>query len=704
MSDPGDTLNLATGVSTSLAMGGAGACGWTLTSATLVVAGLLLLPGWAVGRAARLGVLTSLAVAPAIGAGLVGAAEVLSHALGLPWRPWGWAVIAALTGVATLVARLVAGPPAQRERRVTPGSWAEQLILAGGLAVAVVVPAGAILSALPGPDYPVQAFDATFHLSAVAAVREGGNASMLGGLSALYSGRAVYYPTVWHGVLALAPGDPALAATAGVLALSAVAWPLGLLGLLVRVTGLDAVREPEHRGASRRQRTCAVAAVLALSAGVVGFPLLLMTSLAVWPYALSVLGLAGILVLYDLLRRGAASRRQRLTLALLVLAAAGGVVAAHGTGLFNLVILTLPFLSGVVASLWRRSAARRGGRVLLVGGAGALVLVLAAGAWLMRRPLASVMGYERPAGGVTGSAATLGQALIDLPMYGVVPVAAVPAGIVIGLITLQAAWSARSRRDQRPWLVMWLLVLVLLVLVGGPQWIGRQLGSPWYLQKARILPLAILPALILVAQAGAGWPGLRLWAVLCRVVSRGGGAEPGRTERAAAIMLTVGLLLPVAARFPLEHSLVASVYDPHRIQYGTLLTQDAMTLIQRSRTTLPDNAVVLGAPSRGATYWWSLGGVRVVYPTRAGADDGTPEDALLDAWPTLGQRGSEACTLLNRLGVSYFYSSSDATASGSTTGAAPLRWDAPLTRVPTEGLELVDSEGGASLWRITACR
>ena len=691
-------------MSISAAMGVAGASGWTLTAATLVVAGLLLVPGWLVGRAARLGVLRSLAVAPAIGAGIIGAAEILSHALGLPWRPWGWAVITALTAIAALVARLVAGPPAERARWVTPWSRAERLILAGGLAVAVVVPAGAILSALPGPGYPVQAFDATFHLNAVAAIRDGGNASMLGGLSALYSGRAVYYPTVWHGVLALAPGGPALAATAGVLALSAVAWPLSLLGLLVRVTGLDEVLEPAHRGASRLQRICAVAAVLALSAGVVGFPLLLMTSLAVWPYALSVLGLPGVLVLYDLLRRGAAPRRLRLTHMLLVLAAAGGVVAAHGTGLFNLVVLTLPFLAGVVTSLWRRSAARRGGRALLVGESVVVVLVLAVGAWLMRRSLASVMGYQRPGGGVAGAAATLGQALIDLPMYGAVPGAAVPVGIVIGLLTLQAAWSARSRREQRPWLVMWLLVLILLALVGGPQWIGRQLGSPWYLQKARILPLAILPTLILVAQAGAGRPGRRLWAVLRQAASRTGGVRPGRTERAAAIMLTVGLLLPVAARVPLERGLVASVYDPLRIQYGTLLTEDAMRLIQRSRTTLPDDAVVLGAPSRGATYWWSLGGVRVVHPTRAGADDGTPEDALADAWPTLGQRGSEVCTLLNRLGVGYFYSSSDATASGSTTGAAPLRWDAPLTRVPAEGLELVDSEGSASLWRITACR
>mgnify|MGYP000986930821 FL=1 len=687
-------------MSISAAMGVAGASGWTLTAATLVVAGLLLVPGWLVGRAARLGVLRSLAVAPAIGAGTIGAAEILSHALGLPWRPWGWAVITALTAIAALVTRLVAGPPAERTRRVTPWNRAERLILAGGLAVAVVVPAGAILSALPGPGYPVQAFDATFHLNAVAAIREGGNASMLGGLSALYSGRAVYYPTVWHGALALAPGGPVPVSTAGVLALTAVAWPLSLLGLLARAAGIDAPWEPEAEGARRRQQTCAVAAVLALSAAVVGFPLLPMTSLAVWPYALSVLGLPGVLVLYDLLRRGTASRRLRLVLVLLALAAAGGVVAAHGTGLFNLAVLTPPFLVDAVVSLWRRSATRRGGRALLAAVAVAAMLVLAAGTWFMRGSLASVLGYRRPAGGVAGAVATLGQAIIDLPMYGAVPGATVPIGIVFGLLTLAAAWSARSRRDQRPWLIMWLLALLLLVLVGGPQWVGRQLGAPWYLQKARILPLAILPAFVLLVQAGAGQSGRRLWEVLRRAASRVGGVRP---ERAAAAMLVALVLLPVAARTPLERNLAASVYDPQRIQYGTLLTKDSIALIRRSGSVLPDDAVVLGAPSRGAAHLWSLGGVHVVYPTRDKTAPGTPGAALASAWPTLGQKGSQTCTLLNRLGVRYFYSSSDATASGSVTGAAPLRWDSRLTQVPSEGLELVDSEGSASLWRITAC-
>ena len=684
----------------SVAAGLSGDSDWILTAATLVVAGLLLVPGWIVGRAARLAALPSLAVAPALSSAIIAAAEILAHTLALPWLPWGWAVIASLTAVLALMARLIVGAPPERARRAASPGRAEWAILAAGLSVAVALPAGVILSVLPSPGYPPQAFDATFHLNAVAAIREGGNASMLGALSALYYGRAVYYPTVWHGAVALAPGGPAPVSTAGVLALTAVVWPLSLLGLLARATGLDATRASETDRVHRRQRTCAVAAVLALSAAVVGFPLLPMTALAVWPYALSVAGLPGVLVLYDLLRQETASWRLRLTLVLLTLASAGGVVAAHGTGLFNLAVLSPPFLVNLLVSRWRRCAARRGGRALLVAGAVASVLVLVVGAWVMRASLASVLGYQRPAGGVGGIVATLGQALIDLPMYGAVPGASVPVGIVFGGLTLGAAWSVRAQRDQRPWLVMWILSLLLVVLVGGPQWAGRQLGAPWYLQKARILPLVILPALVLMAQAGAGRPGRRLWGLLRRLASRVGGARP---QRAAVAMLAALVLLPVAARVPLERNLVASVYDPQRIKYGTLLTEDALALIARSRSVLPQDAVVLGAPSRGAAHLWSVGGVHVVYPTRDQTAPGTPGATLPSAWPTLGQKGSRTCALLNQLGVHYFYSSSDATAAGSVAGAAPLRWDAPLTRIPSEGLELIDSQGGTSLWRITAC-
>lgn len=207
-----------------------------------------------------------------------------------------------------------------------------------------------ILIVLPGSDYPTQVFNATFHLDAVAAIHEGSNTSMLRGLSALYPGRTVYHPTARHGTAALAPDSPAPASITGVSALTAMVWSLDLLELFVWTAGLDAAWASKTDRARRRQRTCAVVAVFALSAIVVGFPLLPITALVVWPYALSVTGLLGTLVLCDLLRRETASWRLRLVLVLLVLAAGGGVVVTHDTGLFSLAILSPPLLANLLVS------------------------------------------------------------------------------------------------------------------------------------------------------------------------------------------------------------------------------------------------------------------------------------------------------------------------------------------------------------------
>lgn len=96
------------------------------------------------------------------------------------------------------------------------------MILVASLTVVIIVSVGMVLTVLPRPGYPARIFNATFHLNVAVAIREGGSASMLGGLSALYSDRTVYYPTVWHGVMALTPGSPTLISTVGVLALTTV--------------------------------------------------------------------------------------------------------------------------------------------------------------------------------------------------------------------------------------------------------------------------------------------------------------------------------------------------------------------------------------------------------------------------------------------------------------------------------------------------
>lgn len=659
-----------------------------LLPAAAVIALLLLLPGWAVARAARLTSLTALALAPALSCAIVGAAEILAHAAGVPWCPWGWALIGALTALIAAATRLVIGHAGAVGRRLGAGRGGRR-ILGGGLAVAVAVPALVFLTTLPGAGYPAQAFDAVFHLSAVAAIREGGNASMLGGLADLYGGRAVYYPTVWHGIVALAPGSAAAATNAAVLAVIALAWPLTACGMLIQLVSTGGADAGDGHGVSpdqERARAVPIAVTVALSAGLVAFALLPMTALAVWPYALSVLGLPGVMVVMGLLRaRVAGSARGRVVLWLLLVGACGGVVAAHGTGLFNLVLLGLPFVAGAVAGV-RRLRGRA--RAWLLGGGVAGLLALAALAWPLRGSLASVMGYHRPAGGLAGAAGTLVQALADLPTYGSYTGALIPAGAVFGVFVIAGAWLGRHDRWLRPWLAVWLLALVLVVLVGGPQWAGRQLGSPWYLQKARIAPLVLLPALVLAASA------------IRSLASRLRRPQAAWRRRAVAAAMVLLVAVPVVARIPLERALVASIYDPGSIQYGTLVTADEIVLFERAASVLPDDAVVVGAPSLGGSYLWALGGVHVTYPMRAAPSAGTAQAALLETWPDLNQA---TCDALDELGAEYFFIDTDATAAGSQTGTAPLRWDAPLAQLPDGDMELVDSQGGAQLWRITAC-
>ncbi|MDU0349570.1 DUF6541 family protein, partial [Actinomyces sp. MRS3W] len=326
-------------------------------------------------------------------------------------------------------------------------------------------------------------------------------------------------------------------------------------------------------------------------------------------------------------------------------------------------------------------------RAWLIGGGVVGVVTLAALLWLLRGSLASVMGYQRPSGGPAGAVGTLVQTLADLPMYGSYTGALIPAGAVFGVLVIAGAWRGRHDRRLRPWLAAWLLALVLIVMVGGPQWPGRQLGSPWYLQKARIAPLVLLPALVLAAGA--------VQALAARLLR-----PQAAWRRAGAAALVLLVVTPVVVRIPLERALVASIYDPSRIQYGTLVTADEIALFERAASVLPDDAVVVGAPSLGASYLWSLGGVHVAYPMRAAPAAGTPQADLLATWPDLDE---DTCAALDGLGADYFFINTDATAAGSATGAAPLRWDEPLAQAPNTGLELVDSEGTAQIWRITGC-
>ena len=218
---------------------------WRAVPAAATALILLLGPGLAIARSWGLRRWTAAGAAIPLGAAVVGLAEILAAGIGARWVPRGWAVIAALT-----CALVLPGPLLRARRRRTPGgpdrpapprpgggadatgaAGASRLVT-GAVVVAVCALGAALVIGMGSPTAPPQAFDAVFHLAAVGAVREGGSASSLGGLAALYQGAPVYYPSVWHGMVALLPGGAVEASNAMILVVGAVAWPLGIAGLL----------------------------------------------------------------------------------------------------------------------------------------------------------------------------------------------------------------------------------------------------------------------------------------------------------------------------------------------------------------------------------------------------------------------------------------------------------------------------------------
>ena len=196
-------------------------------------------------------------------------------------------------------------------------------------------------------------------------------------------------------------------------------------------------------------------------------------------------------MLFRSVRRAVARRRGRAEAAAPAVLAVLGVTLAHGTGLFNVAVLLLPVVVGGAAKLLRRGGRTRLAALVCLAAAA----LAAAGAWAMRGPLTGLFGYERPGGSAAG---TFFQALIDLPQYGPLASHGLPVGVVLLALAVLGLRGARDER-VRPWAGAALVALVLVVLVGGPQWPGRQVGSPWYLQKSRIEPLLLIPMLVLAA-------------------------------------------------------------------------------------------------------------------------------------------------------------------------------------------------------------
>ena len=652
---------------------------------------LLYLPGLGFGLLAGVRGLVLVGAAPAVSASVLGVTGIVADKVGLGWGLGTYAL-----GSATL---LGVGAALGWWRRRTGATWRETLgaplsrSQTGGLvlawAVAATLTVTALRSGMGSPAALLQSWDSVFHLNGVQAVRELGNASSIGGLNSLSGSRApvVYYPSVWHALVALAPGAVPVAANASTLVMAALVWPLGLAALA--------------RAACPRLPLVSLAAPV-VGASFLAFPTVLLTTSGQWPNSLSVAVLPGALALATLVLRS--WHDSRLGGLLVVLPALAGVVLVHASGAFALVVFLVPLVlargaAGALA-LWRA-----GHRWWVVGGgaaaAGAVVLVVQvlSGSTVLRNTLA----YRRAATGTVGDG--LRDGMLDVPALSTVE----PSTAVLVLVLL-GCLAAVVRREAGWLVVAWAVTVGLVGLATGPENDLRWLTGFWYKSAPRVAALVPVAASVLGA-LGAVWVGhLAQRGARWVLVRRSVGGRHESAWRSPVLPGVLAVSVPVAllgvawgATDGFRHDdrvfRTAQAYDPGLIRYGAMVDADEVRLLESLGDLLPDDAVLLGDPFNGAAFAYAVSDVEVVFP-QLGAAFADPDQQYFELHFRDIHTDPQVCEYVRERGVTHFYADEPGWVEGTDLAA---RWPGLYGVDVSEGFELVARGGSAAVYRITAC-
>ncbi len=625
--------------------------------ALLVAPAVLFLPGLAWGYALRLRGLALWALAPAASvATLTGAALIL----GLFGVGWSAPAAVAVCGVVAAVAVLV---------RVTTRTRGTAVPRPAGTAlVAAGVAAGALLTLarlglyIGAPDAISQTNDAAFHLNALRFAVETGAASPLQLTSML--GASTFYPSSWHVlasvVVPLSGADVEVAANVVSLAVACLAWPLGIAYLTRSIAGPGAA---------------AVAA--ALSAAIPAFPLVLLQWGVLYPQLVAVALLpAAIAVVLDPALRGA-GRWGLLRPALLGGVGLAAIALSQPSVLLAWIVAVYLWGLGEIVRRWRgMSTARRRAAIAALAAAA----VLSAGVWFAFGR--SIDGTWPTTSGVPAAALeVLANGFLGYPW-------AVGASILLVVGIVAAVREPACRWVVAVWAAFGVLYVVAAAIDLRP--VRAFLVDPWYDDPYRIaalLPVVVLPLAGIGAAAVAG------------AVARRRGWQPAALQAAVlAVVVATGAGSLIVAPQIERRDVFADRVDPnlYRPTADSWLSADELELLERLDDTVPADAVVIGNPGTAMGFGYALSGRNVV-PRTWSPPPGEAYDVL---WQRLRDVASDdaVCPALDAFGARYVL-------DFGPGEEYPGRWVMPgFDRLAGQpGFELVDREGDARLWRVTAC-
>lgn len=647
----------------------------------------------------RLPAVPSLVLAPAAGGVLAAVGTMACYFVGISWNHLSAALLAAVTiGVCALIGKLINAPlePAGR----TPNFL--KLLVAAGLSCTALIIGWVMFDAMNSLDRVSQAWDPTYHVNVLQWIKDNGQASPWSIWPIFGGAPPSFYPSGWHAMVSLVPGDVVVAGNLACMVVSCLVWPTSLCLLA--------------RALFPRQPVVWILTPL-LASSMLAFPFIQLSRSGQWPNSFATALLPAVLALgiemqyrsqmawtadselegRHMLRRTVASRRGTLARLAALLIATAGVIWIHPSSLFALVALGGIYMARFVV-LWCRGIWMRN-RTLGIGVTAGLIMAMTAGAYVLARSdvLAGVMSYPRPPS--SGWAEALAWVFFDLPRQ---PDSAVstPASysIIVGILMIAGALLACLVPRARPAVAGMAAALLLFILAAGPERPFRWLSGFWYKDPPRLLPLVLIFGCVFAAFALTQACRTLLVAVRPPLQHREG------LRHSLCIGVAVAVLTAVFAtssgfRYDVRVAAAAEPYlvTPHPPGRG--LMYDEQEFIKSLKPLLPQDAVVIGDPFNGLPYLYSLTGHEVVFFQMVSNAGSTDKHYLRHHFHEINEN-PRVCAALQRIGATHLYDDRPVRAHQQNDDR---RWTGFQDIDISTGFREIASHGTAALYEITAC-
>ena len=663
---------------------------WSFLPHILGAVALLLLPGLLVSLALRFKGFDALALAPAFSVGTIVLASTAAPFVGLGFGLLPVAAVAlvlAAAGAWAARARAAQAPRAAQASGEVPW-WRRDAAAFAAVVIAGGLLAARVLQITGTPDAISQTYDAVFHLNSVRYALDTGQSSSLtlGGMTG-----GGFYPAGWNAVATLVAVTTGAGVTVAVnitsLVLAAVSWPLSVVLLAKWVV-------------SARPAGILGAGIAAASLG--AFPLLMLDFGVLYPNLLAISVLPASIALAASLAGFAPGRAAVppavLPAVLALLLALTGLAVAHPTTFMAWLTWTLPMAAilswQAIRQAWpnRRTAPRP--LVARVSGAAGYAVVFLT-LWIVLRPPADAAFW--------GPNGTAPQAFGEALSFS--PVDLSPAWLVAPLALL-GLWACFQAPRRFAWIgSVYLIFAGLYVVVAGfPKSPTRDfLTGVWYNDSPRIAALLPVVGVVLTA-VGLDWAARTLAAARDRhrvlALALDGPVRTGSTAT-TVYRASAGLVLVLAAiglgqqgGFKEEVQLASSRYELD--DDSPLVSADELALIHRLKDTVPADAVLIDNPYTGAALSYALGG-RKSAQLHIMSSVSPAVQKIYDSAASVATDPSVCEAVREANGYYILDFGSKEIHRGYHTPPGLFR----LEHNP--GVKLVDSEGRARLYKITAC-